>query len=324
MTQLELKLEQELDLKQIEHETDILIENAKQKDVPEFWMYNKGTHHYIPVKDGEIRVMHFVPEKPIGKRPIVFVPGWGGIPAGYADVYNLLHEKYELYYVETREKRSSHMHRWKAKFNMSQKARDVQDVINHFKLNQRDFVLVGACWGGGIVLQGLIDGSIQAPTVVTIDPMHSLWGYTKWFLRFVVPFIPVFLLILFKFPLRWAKLRKMTEVRQKERAIQFVKNAVMWKWKKSAYQVRFFELFGNLGNVQRETIVVNGTSDAIHNPEDYPKIAKELPKGRFLRLNTNERNREFLMGLIAGQFAEITQNDKIPQKFAKFELTIER
>ena len=65
-------------------------------------------------------------------------------------------------------------------------------------------------------------------------------------------------------------------------------------------------------NVQREVIVVNGTNDAILNQDDYLKIAKELHKGRFNRLNTNEWNREFLMGLIIGQFAEITQHEKNP------------
>lgn len=47
---------------------------------------------------------------------------------------------------------------------------------------------------------------------------------------------------------------------------------------------REFELFGRLHAAGRELFVINGTSDKVHDRSHYPRIARELPGGRFLYL----------------------------------------
>ncbi|MCE7741366.1 MAG: alpha/beta hydrolase [Candidatus Heimdallarchaeota archaeon] len=296
---------------------------ATERDVPDFWESSTTEILYVPVDDGEIRIYHFKPDNPISKRPLIFVPGWGGTEMGYVDFYEVIHDKVECYYVETREKRSSKLDRKKAKMDMNQKAKDIQDVINYLKLDKEDFVLFGTCWGGAILLHGLIDGTIDAPTIITHDPMHTLW-FPKWFLKYVTPFLPVFVIRMMKPILRRIQMRGMNEEVQRKRAENFIDNAEPWKWKRAAESVRDFELFGTISGITKEVFIINGTQDKIHDQITYTKIAAEMPSSRFIFIKTDESRRERLMGLVNLEFSKVTKDEGIPPSLEDFEKKIPR
>ena len=116
----------------------------------------------------------------------------------------------------------------------------------------------------------------------------------------------------------------MTEQVQRQRADDFIEHADLWKWKRTGVQVNDFELFGNLYQIAEEVFVINGTHDLIHDSADYPKIAQELPRGKFLRFSTNEANRELFMGLIAREFATVDRKQGIPPSLQIFEVPLTR
>ena len=294
-----------------------MLDQTNQENAPFFWENGFSKSFDVPVDDGKIRVYHIKPKNIVSKRPLVFVPGWGGFKEHFHDYYKSLHNKAELYYVETREKNSSKLNK-NAKMNMHQKAKDIQDVINYFKLKNKDFILHGTCWGSAIILQGLIENSLEAPTIIAHDPMHTLW-FPKWILKYVAPVLPTFLVKLMKPFFQWMQLRGMKEKVQRERAEYFIKYADVGKWKKTAIAVKDFELFGNLSGIEKTVFVTNGTVDKVHEQLNYPKIAKELPNGRFIYMETDEAQREKLMGLIAFEFSKISMDEDIPQSLKEFE-----
>ncbi|MCE7740338.1 MAG: hypothetical protein GPJ50_13265, partial [Candidatus Heimdallarchaeota archaeon] len=198
-----------------------------------------------------------------------------------------------------------------------------RDVINYLELDKEDFVLLGTCWGGAIILHGLIDGTIDAPTIVTQDPMHTLW-FPKWFLRFVSPFLPVFVVRLFKPIIRNIQLRGMNEEVQRRRAETFIEDAELWKWKRSADSIINFELIGNISTITKEVVVTNGTKDKVHDQITYPNMAAEMPYGRFIYMKTDESRRERLIGLIALEFSKVTVNDGLPPSLRDFEKELPR
>ena len=308
--------------KKQENEIDAMLK-ATIREAPNFWENGISKTLYIPVDDGEIRVFHVKPKKPISKRPVIFVPGWGGILEGYTDVFEVLHDEVEFFYVETREKSSSKLNRKKAKMDMNQKVKDVSDVIKHLGIDTDDFVLYGTCWGSAIILHGLVENTITAPTIVAHDPMHTLW-FPKWFLRFVAPLLPVFVAEMLKPILRRIQLRGMNEEVQRQRAEAFIDNAEAWKWKKAAESVKDFELFGNLSYIKDEVFVFNGTQDKVHNQLTYPKMAREIPQGRFIYMKTNESLRERLQGLIVLEFSKVTKEEGLPESLAEFEKDLKR
>jgi pimeloyl-ACP methyl ester carboxylesterase len=290
-----------------------------QPDAPRFWEPGGGGEAIIvPVDSAEIRVYHVKPARPVARRPIVFVPGWGTNPPGWFDFTKAVHGRAELYYLETREKASSRILDRRTDMGVSQAAKDIGDAIGFLGLSGCDFLLLGACWGAAQVLQGLIDHSISAPTVLVGDPMHTLW-FNKWMLRWISPFVPTPAVRLLRPIFAKALLGDMKEPVQKARDYDFVYSADFWKWKKSAEAARDFELHDALGGVNDEVFVFNGTSDKIHDPVHYPRIAGELPRGRFLFAPTVESRRELLFGAVALEFAKVSAADGVPLSLARFE-----
>jgi len=299
---------------------------AAVQDTPsepiQYWKLPQCEEIYIPVEDAEIRVFHIKLERPAAKRPLVFIPGWGVIPEGFAEYYGGIHGQADFYYIETREKGSSRIHSKRAEMSVRQSARDIQTALDSLGLSKLDdFVLVGSCWGSATILQGLIDGSLDAPTVVAIDPMHSLW-FPKWVLRYISPIIPIPAVNLLKPILRNALIGDMKEEAQKKRVDAFIDAADNWKWKKSAEEAIDFELYGNLSRIEKEIFVFNGSFDKIHENINYPLIAHELPEGRLIYMPIHERQRERCMAFACLEFAKLRGEKAAPASLARFEIPV--
>jgi len=291
----------------------------KGTELPRFWGPGVGREYYIPVGDAEIRVFHFRPPRPQAFRPVVVLPGWGATPEGFQELYAVLHDKAELYYLETREKASSRLLHRRPDMSVSRSARDVQAALEELGLaGRRDFLLLGACWGGTIILRGLAEGSLEAPTVVVADPMHTLW-FPRWVLRHISPLLPAAAVHLLRPILLHSMLGDMKEPAQKQRIFQFVRSADVWKWKKAAEAAREEELFGALSGIKKEVFVLNGTRDKVHDQRNYPRIAGELPSGRFLFMPADESLRERLFGVVALEFAKVSAAQGLPASLAGFE-----
>jgi len=289
------------------------------RDIPRFWEPGVGRERYIPVEHAEIRVFHFHPAHPQAVRPIVVLPGWGATPEGFQELYAVLHGKAELYYLETREKASSRLLHRRADMSVSRSARDVQAALEALGLaGRRDFLLLGACWARTVILRGLAEGSLEAPTIVVADPMHTLW-FSRWVLRYVSPLLPLPVVHLLRPILLHGMLGDMQEPAQKQRFFHFVRSADPWKWKKAAEAARELELFGSLSGIRKEVFVLNGTRDKVHDQRDYPRIAGELPRGRFLFLPAGESLRERLFGAVALEFARVSAAQGLPPSLAGFE-----
>jgi pimeloyl-ACP methyl ester carboxylesterase len=289
------------------------------RDLPRFWEPGVAEERYIPVGDAEIRVLHIRAPRAQASRPIVLLPGWGATPEGFQDFYAVVHGKAELFYLETREKASSRILHPRADMSVSRSARDIQAALEALGLaGRRDFVLLAACWSGAIILRGLLEGSLEAPTIIVADPMHTLW-FPRWVLRYISPLLPLPAVRMLRPILLHGMLGDMKEPAQKRRLFQFVHSADPWKWKKAAEAAREFELFGTLDGVQKEVFVLNGTRDKVHDQRHYPRIARELPAGRFLYVPVDESRRERMFAAVALEFASVSSADGLPATLADFE-----
>lgn len=288
--------------------------DAEAREAPE--IEEASEEVAIPVAGGSLRVLHCMSKEPAapdrgGPRPILFVPGWGAVPEGFREFYELLHGEVELYYLETREKPSSILEDERPQMSVSQSARDIGDAIRRLGLEQRDFVLMGSCWGASIILQGLHDGTLRAPTVLAVDPMERLW-FPRWLLRYLFRWTPDGAVALLKPLIVWLKLLGMKEPRQRERAEQFIRAADIGKWRAGAVAARNFQLAGKLQSIDVEVFVLNCSDDAIHDQRYYPVLTSRLRRGRFLSLQVDESHRERMIGLAAREFARTPSEQGVP------------
>lgn len=289
--------------------------------VPDFWEPGIGEIRHVPVPGAEIRIIHVRPDRPAVRRPVVLVPGWGTTPEGFREFYGPLHGKAEFLFIETREKNSSRIQGRKPDLSVERAALDIRAALEAAGFLDRDYVLAGTCWGSAQILEGMIRGYLDPPTVLLADPMHTLW-FNKTFLRRVSPWIPAAAIRAVRPLLRQALVGDLKEGAQKQRTFEFIDGADVWKWKKSAEAAWDFELFGRLGTVRREVFVLNGTGDKVHDPRNYPRVAAELPAGRFLRMPVNEALRERMFAAAALEFARGRAGDGLPARLAEFERAV--
>ncbi|MEM1348646.1 MAG: hypothetical protein AAGI01_08835, partial [Myxococcota bacterium] len=84
-----------------------------------------------------------------------------------------------------------------------------------------------------------------------------------------------------------------------------------------------FELYGRLHFIDREILVFNGSSDTIHSEEQYPEVARQLPRGRFFYRKVDESQRERLAAIGAEALASVSGNI-VPEVLRMLEQPIER
>ena len=276
---------------------------------------------YVDCSDGALRVLHFKPHRAGGERPVVFVPGWGTSPEVFTDFFRMISGKIECYYVETREKNSSRLPIGRIPMDMDQNAGDLAAVIDHLQLTDKDYILIGTCWGAAVVGHALVRNVVDPGEVVLYDPMPRLW-FPKWLLNTVVPVIPVMLWKLF-LPLgRLVALWGMKEETQRRRAHAVISNADLKKWRQAALAIGDYDLELLVPQIDREISVFTGVPDKIHGQDKYPSFTRAMPHGRLFNIGVDESQRESLLGLIAREFACRREEEGVPQLFRAYEVDV--
>ena len=119
---------------QLKQEVDALVQATYKTNV-RHWSPTITREFYVPIGEvGEIRVLHVKPKQPKNTAPVLFIPGFGVIQEEFNDLYEALQEDIEFYYIETREKTSSKIKRRKTKLTLSEKAKDIQTVIDDLRI----------------------------------------------------------------------------------------------------------------------------------------------------------------------------------------------
>ncbi len=301
---------------------DLLKEN--QRDVPAFTDEGICEEFYVPVKDGELRVFNHKPEKIEVKRPILFLPGFTANPLTWVDFHKTHQGFAEYFYIESREKNSSRLKKSKeTSFTVDQCAQDLRDVIKYLGFANRDYVLHGSSYGGAIVLQSLIRRYINPPTAIVFDPI-ALWVYGGPIIHAIIQIIPPNILGKLRLLITRIALRSMKNKEQKKRMIEFIKGGDIIKFQRSTKQNRKFNIIDKLQRIDNEVFVFTGPLDKYHPRMAYYSYAKEIPKGRFFFMETEEKQRQLLAGLIATAFSKVSSDEGVPQILLPFEISIDR
>lgn len=233
--------------------------------------------------------------------PVLYVPGWGGTIDGFMDVIASVGEAVDLFYVETREKRSSELvpH---ARFTMSRIAEDVALAVRCFGLSDDGYLLLGSSYGAAVAVQGVADGVLRPAVTILYDPMPRLW-MPKWVLRYVAPLASPKVVSLLRPALKRIVLAGMRERTQRRRAARFIDAADIGKWRAAAIALRDWDIRSVGPRVDGPVVIVNGCTDRFHDASIYPRIAAVIPGSRFLRLPVRESERERLIGAVATAYA---------------------
>lgn len=293
-----------------------------KRDVPNFYDKGECDEFYVPVKDGEIRVFHHKPSKVKTQRPIIFIPGFATTPFSWREYHHSHHYYAEYFHIETRDKKSSRINNHKnVDFTIKQIAEDINDVLHHLGLENKDYVLMGACMCGGMILTGLIHKILNPPTAVVLDPFTK-WKQNKLLVKTVMPIIPSAVLGGLKSIFAKVILANMKNEAQKQRNLATVEGAVPWIWKKFSTQNLNYDLTNDLEKIDQEVFLFHGPPDKYH-PEGFEEVAKRIPNSRYVHIPVQNEYRELLAGIIGAAFAMGNKKSGLPEIFKQFEVFLD-
>ena len=299
----------------------LIVQN--DKETPYFYEEGVCDIIYVPVEGGELRVFHHKPKKPKSKRPVLFIPGFGTSPWSWRHFGVAGHERIEYYFIESREKGSSRIKkRFKAKMDADQTAKDIAQVISFLGLKDNDFVLYGASYVGGAMLMGLAKKYFTAPTIINFDPLSS-WKKHRKYVYLIAPMPPFVITLLKSILIRTISIG-MKNKSQKARMLNYIEDAVAWKWRRSGIQNFRYDIWELLKDINEEVSIFHGPHDRYHPHDEFMNMAKGINKGRYFYINTPEEYRELIAGIIASEYAQITRNDDVPDSLKIFEVELIR
>ncbi len=197
---------------------------------------DRSERRSIPVPDGAVTAYSMPAAVARRGLPIVYVPGWGGTIEGFYDVIGSIDEAIDLFYVETREKRSSTLGP-RARFTMDRIAADVGYAAEHFGLADNGYLLLGSSYGAAVAAQGVADGVLRPALTILYDPMPRLW-IPRWVLKCLAPVANESLLAALRPALKRIVLAGMRERTQRGRAARFIDAADLAKWRAAALALR--------------------------------------------------------------------------------------
>lgn len=246
-------------------------------------------------------------------QPLVFLPGWGAVLAGFEAVLDAIDPDVEIYYLETREKGSSRMQRG-AGFSMEQTAADLGDAAAALGLEEHGYVLMGSSFGASVAAEALADGVLAGrlpAATVLFEPMSELWLPRG--LLAASRFAPLSLVALLKPLLKRLVLAGMGAETQRRRAALVIDGADLRKWRRAAVAMREWSLLALAPRITEPVVVVRTTGDRFHDASVFPRIVDALPQGELLTRPVPESQREQLMGRLASAYVRGDSPDKAPE-----------
>lgn len=291
------------------------LQQARREAPP---LESVATEHRLPIDGGDIRLLHARPAKPSAARPVVMIPGFGVLPPGWHDWWSVLHERAEVFYIETREKPTSTLQEG-ADLSMDALVRDIAAGLSYFGLDGTDYVLQGTSWGSTAMLAGLSAGAFSAETVLAwniVPHMH----FNRWALRNVTPRLPFWIIGALRDVLGGIVLSGM-EANQRARLMSFIQVAD-WRWKDAAEAQVDFELADIAASISQEILLVVGVDEKVHSADASAEIAARMPRGRLLAPGVPSTDNTLLGGVFALELARQSSADPLPPLLAGVERSL--
>lgn len=271
----------------------------------------------IPVPGGAILCRHIPAIRGTSGAtrplPLLFLPGWGAVLAGFEAVIDAVDPEIDIYYLETREKGSSRMERG-AGFSMEQTAADLGEAARALGLGQNGYVLMGSSFGASVAVEALADGVLTGrlpAATVLFEPMTELWLPRA--LRTASRFVPLSVVAVLKPLLKRIVLAGMREETQRRRAALVIDGADLRKWRQAAVAMGGWHLLEVAPRVAEPVVLVRTGGDRFHDASVFPGIAEALPQGELLTRPVPESQREQLMGRLASACARGDLPDRAPE-----------
>lgn len=247
---------------------------------------------WIEVQDGvELRVLRWTPEGAADRDPVVFVAGWVSVVEGWLPVLRAIAENRPLIYVETREKRSARIDRWRCKprwFAVGQLAADLVKIGEVLGVGDGRATWVGSSMGANAILEALKHKQLPATAAFLVGPNAVFripwWGHAiilmpVWWYHVVKHFVFWYI--------RKFRVDEDAEPEQVERYRRSIDAADPGRLKLSAKAVAGYSVWSELETITSPVAIAFAPTDSLHDADEITEIVSRIPRGRAVECESN-------------------------------------
>ncbi|MBN1780395.1 alpha/beta hydrolase [bacterium] len=253
----------------------------------------KVTDEMTDVGNGAtLRLIQFLSdkEKSMKNPAVVFVAGWITRIESWKDVLLEMTREFNVYYIETREKISSNLS-GKTRFDVSSIGDDIVRIIGMLGLKKDSYVLFGSSLGATVILDCCRYIRERPSALVLIAPNAEFRMPLVW--KIIITFFyPPFYFMLkpaIKWYLKHFRLNVNKDLAQYTKYCKALDSADPFKLKPAARAFSKYQIWGILREVMIPVLIIGGSHDKLHEPENLKRMVRELPDARYLDLETNAR-----------------------------------
>jgi len=243
---------------------------------------------FHPTSEVSLRYLEFKAAEPSGNPAVVFIPGWVSLPQGWKIVLREMTRDFDVYYLETREKISARIE-GKASFSVADIGGDIVALIEYLQLKDQAYFLFGSSLGATAILEVAGHLPVIPMALVLIGP-NAVFRVPKWGMGIIYLFYPGFFPILkpfIKWYLKHFRLDVKSDPAQYQKYCRALDHADPWRLKRAVIPLSRYEVWDRLPSIHTPTLIIGGSKDVLHEPENLRKITEGLENSAYLDLETN-------------------------------------
>jgi pimeloyl-ACP methyl ester carboxylesterase len=238
-----------------------------------------------------LRVFVFHPARSTGQPAVVFVAGWMSLIDGWEKVLREMTRDFVVYYLETREKKSSIV-KGHAGYSISDIGMDVVKLVDYYGLKKGQYVILGSSLGATAIVECSRFFNVSPRALVLISPnaVFRVPRFAKILIRIFYP--PMFVLFrpFVKWYLKTFRLDMAADEAQYLKYCRTLDNADPRKSKKTVMALWNYRIWDKLEQVEFPALIVGASKDRLHEPENTRRMVNLMPGSTYLDLETNARN----------------------------------
>ena len=241
---------------------------------------------FVEMSDhSKLRILHVSSEKE-SAYTILVIAGWASIPLGWNDFLLEARNNFEIFYLETREKKSSILQQDSIN-NIERMALDICETVEKLNLKQERLILLSSSFGTLLTAHALSYNRIKPFLTILIGPIAKL--EMPPLIGYLIKVLPIPILRLYKpFGKLWVKLFKSESEEQAAKYLRVLKEADEVKWKnigKVIAQKEYWETYEKIN--QYPILIIDESKDKMHDTKVTRKINSLIKSSKYVDLHTN-------------------------------------
>ena len=238
-----------------------------------------------------LRILIFSPQDSgyENSNPIFMVPGWGSLFEGWKPLISQWATKRKIFYIETREKKSSIINRKsrKSDFIMSRHGEDLRSVIQKLDIEMGEIEWFASSLGSTILIDSFEKGILGGKSAILLAP-NSDFKFPLWFRVGINLPIPIFIFKRLVNFISWKVQRRTKEPAQKERYRRNFTALDVEKMLLSARSNIGFSLPQDLSSIEVRCAVMTAFSDTLHDFGKVKMIKESIPNCELIEVPSNQ------------------------------------